>query len=80
MTIDTKRREEYCEKRADLEAQIEVQRAVGHFALEHIERCKKERDFVEQGAWLSVLRDSTAKLHELNAKYSDLIVEYRDVV
>lgn len=80
MAIDTKRREEYCEKRAVTEAQIEVQRAVGHFAFENIERCKRERDFVELSAWLSVVKNSTTALHELNTKYSDLIKEYKDVV
>ena len=80
MAIDTKRYEEYCEKRAEIEARSKVQRELGHFAFENIERCKKERNFTEMSAWLSVVKNSTAALNELNTKYNDLIKEYKDVV
>ena len=80
MAIDTKRYEEYCEKRAEIEARSKVQRELGHFAFENIERCKKERNFTEMSAWLSVVENNTANLTKLNAEYGELINEYRGVV
>lgn len=62
MMIDTKKLEELISKGNELSAACEVRSSIGDFITVNIERCKRERNYLELQAWAEALDKTVAEL------------------
>lgn len=73
--IDTKKYEELCCKRAELDAEDKVYRTILEFANANAERCFRGRLFIEMGTWKAVAKDAHDKITRLCDEYDKVVIE-----
>ena len=75
MMIDTKKFEELCSERTELDAEVKVLTQIGKFIYPNIDRCRSEMNFYDLAVWQRQWREVSDRIAAIDERHRAIMYE-----